>query len=265
MTALLRGRVPSWQLTLGGALLVLGFLIAAQLRAQATVTDYASSELPTLRKTAQELQAAQDGLKTQIQDLRSQIQAAEQQGQGNGALVSSLNDQLTQARTAAGLVALEGPGVVIRLDDSTTAVPPDAAPGDYLVSATDLRQVIDQLWLAGAEAVAIDGERVVVTTALTDIGSSVLVNGSYLQAPYDVSAIGPPGLWGHLVDAPAFVAFMQTRVAAVGLGVALAQSQQVVVPAFSGTITLDQTRPAPTPAPTPSPVPPTRRPDGSQP
>jgi hypothetical protein len=38
-----------------------------------------------------------------------------------------------------------------------------------------------------------------------------------------------------------------------------------VVPAFSGTISLDQTRPAPTPAPTPSPVPPTRRPDGSQP
>ncbi|HEX5466759.1 MAG TPA: DUF881 domain-containing protein [Candidatus Limnocylindrales bacterium] len=252
MTSLVRGRVPSWQITLGAALLVLGFLVAAQLRSETTVTRYASSELPTLRQTAQELQDTQDTLKAEIQDLRQRIQAAEQSGQGNGALVSSLNDSLEEARLDGGLVALEGPGLVIQLDDSTNPVAPGAAPGDYLVSATDLRTVVDQLWLAGAEAVAIGGERLVVTSALTDIGSSVLVNGSYLQAPYDISAIGPSDLWDRLVNAPGFVAFMQQRVATVGLSANLAQSQQVVVPAYNGSISLVQARPAPSPAPAPT-------------
>ena len=252
MKSLVRSRVPSWQLTLGAALLVLGFVVAAQLRSETTVTRYASSELPALRGTAQQLQDSQDGLKDQIQQLRAQIQSAEQNGRGNDVLVGTLNDRLTAARTAAGLVALEGPGLVIRLDDSALPVPPGAAPADYLVSSSDLRQVIDQLWLAGAEAVAVDGERIVAASALTDIGTSILVNGSYLQAPYDVSAIGPADLWDRLAGAPGFLDFMQRRVQAVSLDVSLARSAQVVIPAFSGTISLTAARPVPSPSPAPS-------------
>lgn len=245
-TAGARWRIPSWQLTLGAALLVLGFLIAAQLRSEAPLTQYSSSELPPLRDTAQRLQATQDALKAQIQQLRDKIQAAEENAAGNGALVAALNRQLSVARSAAGLVAIEGPGLVLRLDDSTQPVPPDAAPGDYLVSATDLRKVVDQLWLAGAEAISINGERIAVTTALTDIGTSVLVNSSYLQPPYEISAIGPPTLWDRLATAPGFLAFLRTRVQAVNLQLSLLRSDKVAVPAFSGAVSLVESRPAPT-------------------
>jgi uncharacterized protein YlxW (UPF0749 family) len=263
VTSIVRRHVSSWQLTLGAALLVLGFLIAAQLRSQAPLARYASSELPTLRETAQQLQDAQDALKLQIAQLRAQIQAAEQGGQGNGALVASLNAQLSEARLASGLVALQGHGVVVRLDDSSVPVPPDAVPADYLVSATDLRQVIDQLWLAGAEAVSVNGERIVTTTAMTDIGTSILVNSTYLQAPYDISAIGPSDLWDRFVNAPGFLAFTQARVQAVSLDLSMTSSDQVVVPAFDGTTTLSEALPAP--SPTPSPTPTARPSKGSKP
>ena len=249
-------RIPSWQLTLGVALLVLGFLITAQLRSLVPRSQYDSSDLPPLRQTAQELQAAQDQLKTQILDLRAQVQAVEQNGQGNAAQITALNDQLADARLAAGLVALQGPGVVVSLRDSTRPVPPGVAPGDLLVSSADLRQVIDLLWLSGAEAVSVNGERIAVTTPLTDIGSSVLVNSSYLQPPYQISAIGPPDLYTRLATSAAFVAYLQDRAQAVGLDVALLQSDTVQVPAYSGTVNLVHARPvaSPTPGGTRSPI-----------
>jgi uncharacterized protein YlxW (UPF0749 family) len=248
-------RIPSWQLTLGVALLALGFLMTAQLRSLVPRSQYDSSDLPPLRQTAQELQAAQDTLKTQILDLRAQVQTAEQNGQGNAAQIAALNAQLSDARLAAGLVALEGPGVVVSLRDSTRPVPPGAAPGDLLVSAADLRQVIDLLWLSGAEAVSVNGERVAVTTPLTDIGSSVLVNSSYLQPPYQISAIGPADLYTRLATSAAFVAYLQDRAQAVGLDVALLQSDKVQVPAYSGTVNLLYARPVPSTSPSTGPSP----------
>jgi uncharacterized protein YlxW (UPF0749 family) len=246
-------RIPSWQVTLGVALLVLGFLMAAQVRSLVPRAQYSSSELPPLRQTAQDLQASQDGLKQQIVDLRAQVQAAEQQGQGNSALVTALNEQLRQARIAAGLVELEGPGVVVSLRDSNQPLPPDAAPGDELVSAIDLRRVIAELWLAGAEAISVNGERIAVSTALTDIGSSVLVNSTYLQPPYEISAIGPPELYTRLTTAPGFLGFIEDRVQRVGLQLGLLRSDTVAVAAYTGTVNLVESRPIPSPLPSPGP------------
>ncbi|MGZ6294719.1 MAG: DUF881 domain-containing protein [Candidatus Limnocylindrales bacterium] len=246
-------RIPSWQLTFGAALLVLGFLIAAQARSLVPRTLYSSSELPPLIQTAQDLQQAQDQLKQQILDLRAQVQDAEGKTQGNAALVSSLNAQLRDARLAAGLVELQGRGVVISLRDSTQPLPPDAAPGDELVSAPDLRTVIAELWLAGAEAVSVNGERIAGTTALTDIGSSVLVNSTYLQPPYEISAIGPADLYARLTSAPGFLGFIRDRVQGVGLQLGLLRSDSVVVAAYTGTINLVEARPVPSPTPLLSP------------
>ena len=94
---------------------------------------------------------------------------------------------------AAGLVAMTGPGLVIQLTDSSAAVPQGSDGRDYLVSGQDVLAVVEELWLAGAEGVAVNGERVTAATAIIDIGGSVLVNSAYLAPPYQVSAIGPAG------------------------------------------------------------------------
>ena len=125
-------RIPSWQVALGLALLALGFLVAAQLRSEAPRVRYTSQERPPLVETAQGLQAQQDQLKDRILALRSQIQDLEQAGQGNAALARQLNADLDSARAAAGLITLEGSGVVLQLQDSTNTVQPGDNPTDYL-------------------------------------------------------------------------------------------------------------------------------------
>ena len=76
------GPIPSWQVTLGVALLLLGFLIAAQLAAEGPRVRYTSQERTPLVETALALQAQQDTLKDRIVDLRDQIQAIEEGSAG---------------------------------------------------------------------------------------------------------------------------------------------------------------------------------------
>jgi uncharacterized protein YlxW (UPF0749 family) len=170
--------IPSWQLTLGVALLGLGFLVAAQLAAQGPRVRYTTQERAPLVETATQLQAQQEELKASILELREQIQAMEGSGEGSAAVVKDLNDQLEAARIAAGLIPLTGTGIVLLLDDSLEPVAPDANEADYLVDGRDLRAVVEELWIAGAEAIAINGERITPTSAVIDIGPSVLVHSA---------------------------------------------------------------------------------------
>lgn len=245
--------IPSWQITLGLALFVLGFLIAAQLASEGPRIRYTSQERTPLVETALDLQAQQEGLKKQILQVRGAIQELEATGQGGAAVTRDLNDELSKARIAAGLVALTGPGVVIQLSDSTAAVPPNGSERDYLVSGVDVLGVVEELWLAGAEAVAVNGERITVATAIVDIGGSILVNSAYVVAPYQVSAIGPGDMFDRLTRSAGFVDFIRARSETFGIGVSYAVSDTVDLPAYAGSVNLRYGRVQASPSPTAAP------------
>ncbi len=245
--------IPSWQITLGAALLFLGFLVAAQLASEGPRIRITSLERTPLVETALDLQAQQEGLKQQILDLRASIQDLEATGQGGAAITKELNDRLENARIAAGLVPMSGPGIVIQLSDATVAVPPDGNVRDYLASGRDVLTVVEELWLAGAEAVAVNGERVTVATAIVDIGGSVLVNSAYVTAPYQVAAIGPEGMFERLTGAIGFVDFVRSRAETFGIGVSYATPESVDLPAYAGSINLRYGRVEPSAAPSEAP------------
>ena len=253
MTAIGRLRaIPSWQITLGAALLALGFLIAAQLASEGPRVRYTTQERTPLLETARELQAQQDDLKVQILTLRERIQTIERQGEGSAGLVSQLNAQLEQARIAAGLIPLTGTGIVLQLEDSQEPVPQDGSASDYLVGSRDIRTVVDELWGAGAEAIAVNGERITPATAIIDIGPSLLVNSAYLAPPYQITALGPRDLYERLSQSPGFTDFVRSRAEAYGIRLSFAEPDSVDMPAFVGTVTLRYSRPLPSPSAGPS-------------
>src|SRR3954468_5902281 len=198
--------LPSVQVTLAFALLVLGFLIAAQVATEGPRTRYSTEERAPLIETALGLQSQQEGLKAQILGLRQQIGLLEAQGPEAAGSLKRLYADLEQARLDAGLVAVSGPGAAFRLQDG------GGTDVDARVTARDVRVLVQELWLAGAEAISVNGERVVVTTAIIDIGGSILVNSAYLAAPYTISAIGPPDLYDRLRASVPFAEFVQGRI-----------------------------------------------------
>jgi uncharacterized protein YlxW (UPF0749 family) len=146
---------------------------------------------------------------------------------------------------AAGLIPLTGTGIVLELEDSVEPPAPGSESADYLVGARDIRAVVEELWAAGAEAIAVNGERIVPTSAIIDVGPSILVNAAYLAGPYQVTALGPEDLYSRLSGSTGFVDLIRTRAQGYGIGVAVAEPEAVDVPAFAGTVTLRYARPEP--------------------
>jgi len=243
--------IPTWQVTLGAALFALGFLIAAQLAAEGPRVRYTTQERSPLVETALELQRQQDELRAQIATLGDRIQVLQDQGEGTTAIVRELNKELEGVRIAAGLIPLTGTGIVFSLTDSTQTVPAGASKADYLVTARDIRTVIAELWQAGAEAIAVNEERVTISTGVLDIGQSILVNSAYLAPPYRVSAIGPPDMLDQLGLSQGWREFIQNRQGGFGLGISFAEPAVVDVPRFAGGLNLRESRVVPSEAPSP--------------
>lgn len=238
----LRG-LPSVQVTLAIALMVLGFLIAAQIATEGPRTRYSTEERSPLIGTALELQSKQEALKAEIVALRTRIGDLEAQDPGAADSLRRLYRDLEDARLAAGLIAVTGRGLAFRLEDG-------AQGGvDALATARDVRTLIEELWLAGAEGIDVNGERIVGTTAILDIGGSILANSAYLSPPYTIRAIGPSDLYDRLRASVAFVAFVQGRVEPSGLRLSVAELDRVDLEAFAGTVTLRYATPVESGAP----------------
>jgi len=222
-------RLPSVQVTLAAALLVLGFLVAAQIAAEGPRVRYSTAERSPLIETALGLQSQQEEFQADILALRQRIAALEAEGAGDADELRLLYAQLEDARIAAGLVALSGPGVAFRLEDGSLGV-------DSLVTARDLRVLIQELWFAGAEAIAVNDERIVGTSAILDIGGSILVNSAYLAPPYEIRAIGPEDLYERMQGSVSFGQYVQARIEPTGITLSVAQPESVDLPAFAGTV-----------------------------
>ncbi|MDO4606480.1 MAG: DUF881 domain-containing protein [Bowdeniella nasicola] len=97
-------------------------------------------------------------------------------------------DAQRQAGGAAGVFRVTGPGIEIKIDDTHI----DNTEGK--LQDFDFQLVINSLWAAGAEAIAVNGERIGPTTAVRTAGQAVQVNLKPLTPPYSINAIGDPAM-----------------------------------------------------------------------
>jgi uncharacterized protein YlxW (UPF0749 family) len=127
----------------------------------------------------------------EVASLRERIESLRRQNDDLQSTSSRIQGQLAEAtvqqralQLSTGFVAVHGPGLRITVSDN-----PDGS-SDGRVRASDLRLLVNGLWRAGAEAIAINGRRLSAISAIVNSNISVQVNRSPLTPPYVVSAIG---------------------------------------------------------------------------
>ena len=183
-----------------------------------------------------QLEREQEQLKARIAGLREELATVQRQASQNTELLAQISAELEGERVAAGLVGLQGPGVVVLLDDSNVSVP---APGvdaeSYLIHEYDLRDVVNLLWAGGAEAIAINGERLVNTTSIYCVGSAIMVNDTRRSPPYELRAIGDRAQIEPLLESPAYLTELRRRIKAFGVQLKFSWANRLEVPAYSGT------------------------------
>jgi len=152
---------------------VLGFLLAVQLRTQMAVRQAARGE--DWSSAVADLVDSNARLRAEIEALEGQL-AEMQEAKGSGALLQSLVGELNYLRVVNGLVEVSGPGVEVLISGP--------------VSVLDLHDLLNELRSAGAEVLALNGLRLVTWTAIDTDGQSLLVDGRAVQPPYRLQAIG---------------------------------------------------------------------------
>ena len=112
---------------------------------------------------------------------------------------SSIVAQLETLGVDAGTLAVSGPGMEITADDA----PADRPGNGGVILDTDLQALANALWMAGAEAISIDGHRLTSLTAIRFAGEAITVDNVSLTPPYDIVAIGDPAtLPARLLETP---------------------------------------------------------------
>ena len=124
-----------------------------------------------------------------------------------------------------------------------TASTAGAAPDDLVVHQQDVQSVLNALWTGGAEAVAMQDQRLVNTSAPRCIGNTLLLHGRTYSPPYVVTAIGDPArLAATLANEPGIKMFKQYAVR-YGLGYTQQESARLDVPAYTGQLHTEFARP----------------------
>lgn len=221
-------------MTVVGALLV-GFLLSTGLTAGRTAALAQHARKAELIALVDARQQRADALSAQLEQLRAEVASAEQSVSTAGA--PSLRGKLEDAEALTGLTGLQGPGVRVTFSDAEGACSTGRVE-DCRIQDVDLQLATNVLWGSGAEGIAINGERLITTTAIRSAGSSVLINYRVLTSPYVVEAVGDPErMQAEFLDSQLAEDFEVWR-DVFGLGFAFENSSELVLPAYTGSVRL---------------------------
>ena len=129
-------------------------------------------------------------LKLENMQLTTDIEAYRSEAAKSSDGSNALKKELDNARMMAGLTDVSGSGVTVTIADSKAPSPSDEDNSAYIVHDSDLRDIVNELCAAGAEAVSINSERIVSTSSIRCVGNTILVNNKRCAPPFEIKAIG---------------------------------------------------------------------------
>jgi len=147
------------------------------------------AERAELVRQIQDRQAELDAMAGEVSSLQDQITDLSAAVDREVSTNQELTGRLEALSVASGTTSVTGPGVVVTVDDA----PPGSGAGTGgTIIDRDLQLLVNGLWEAGAEAVAINGHRLTALTPISFAGEAITVNFKSISPPYVVQAIGDP-------------------------------------------------------------------------
>lgn len=202
-------------------------------------TDLASVVRAERAETNQ-LTAEVAGLDSEIADLSASL---------GDRSVNRARRQVEELDDPAGLTPRSGPAVRVILDDASPEVLDDETrdPLDVVVHQQDIQAVVNAMWRAGAEAVTIQGQRVISTTGIKCDGNLVSLHGVPYYPPYEIVGIGLPSLMLDSLDTDSYLDLYRDAAADERGGVKYVEQTllEATAPGYDGLLDLTYATPIP--------------------
>jgi len=224
--------------------LAVGFLIAGQVKAQLLTPSNAVARNQALIRSVQDLERTNDTDRQKIAALRAEIAALEAQAADQSATTAALRDQVSDLRAHAGLTAMHGPGVEVDLINGVPSTDP-TGQARYLVNYQDVQDVVNLLFAAGAEGVAVSGRRLTPISSFSGSEGEVVVDeGPPLFAPIKVVAVGDRNSMQAALDDPTQLTSLRIRVVQYSLGLKVTGLADAALPAYDASLEIPYVGPS---------------------
>ncbi|WP_167107954.1 DUF881 domain-containing protein [Mycobacterium sp. DL592] len=204
------------------------------------------SDAPRLVDLVHDAQNSVDRLSAQRDALAAQVDSTH--GASAGTALAAMQARADLLAGDAGLVPVHGPGLVVTLSDAQRDAngrfPRDASPDDLVVHQQDIEAVLNALWSAGAEAIQMQDQRIINTSAPRCVGNTLLLNGRTYSPPYVVTAIGDAGAMQAALGAAPLVTLYKQYVVRFGLGYSEQVRADVEVAGYTEPVRMRYAQPA---------------------
>lgn len=173
-------------------------------------------------------------LEAGVIDVRARISAEEERLAVGMNELASLREDVERAALPAGFRSLTGPGVAVTLHDAIGAWDGSDDPNRYVVHEHHLQAVVNALFAGGADAVEVNGDRILASSAIICIGTTLRLNGRYHTPPYRIVAIGDPAALKASLESDPGVATLAATAERFGLTFAVDSAGFVEVAGMQG-------------------------------
>jgi uncharacterized protein YlxW (UPF0749 family) len=192
ITPSVRGKSWVWPVT--GLCVLLGMLLALALKTQhQAASENIPTRWPAIRTEFRNIKEENAKLRKDIGVYRAREEEMARKQASGLRTAAGLQRTLDEAKALAGLVAVSGPGIVVTLEDSPRLSPSETRKDEieqFMVHDSDLVALANELFNAGAEAISINGQRLIATSSIRCAGVPILVNSKRIAPPYVIKAIG---------------------------------------------------------------------------
>lgn len=207
--------------------LVLGIMLAVQFK---TTASNNTAQLPArVEDMAQKLNLVtqeRDALAEEVVSLRAKLSNVRKNDQA----MADLQDELQKTSMAAGTIAVEGPGIILTVNDIPRNLQMGEDPNAFIVHDDDLLNLVNDLKTSGAEAISINDQRIIAMSEIRCASTLILINTRRVGPPYVIKATGnPDNLESGVNINGGRLSFMKQW----GYQINLQKSEKVQVPAYN--------------------------------
>lgn len=214
--------------------MLLTYGIATQIRTVNNngTTVNLTAEQSKLKSEILKISEKYENLNEEIEIFEKKLEAERQNSTKNNSTLANLEESIKRKNILLGLTEVKGTGIKIILNDSNTSINNYLGNiSDLLVHDGDLIHVVNELFNADAEAISINGQRVVSTTAIECDGNVIKVNGFKIGAPFEILAIGYPEYLAGIARVGGYLERLESR----GIIVSLTKQNTVTIPKYTRT------------------------------
>lgn len=223
-----KNAIPAYT-SIGIAVFLLAFMITAQVTTMSKSEEVLKGKRESeLADSLVSLQRDYDELKAQYEENQKIVEEYQTNSASNDTLIASMKNQIQTLGLLSGTTDVHGEGIIITLYDGTGS--------NELVHDSDVLTVVNELRVAGAEAISVNNQRIITTSPIRCVGSVIQINYQKVAAPFEIKAIGNAQ---YLESALLIKNGVVDVLKGYGLKVTITRESDVEIPKYNGALSFN--------------------------